>query len=369
MGLSSARSDFLSTTASVCLSARRRLIIALLPFALLTPAAGAQDIPRPSFDCAKATTPSENLICRDVELAAQEHEMADSYNAVLRRLPPDQAGGFRREHYKWFEEYRLTCDSSMSDEDRKSCIMRYMGDRIHELQTRLAELRSAHAVSSPAPIPSSQPPSPAHDDSSVESIFPKSFDAGRKYTSYNYDDLVRHVEGSFKVTNTFVGERVKVIALYDAQMPPSLYNRSRISVGDYGCHDPLCDRLELLTSAEALKANLKNLKRAFSHLAPFLYFRDPGQYSTFLQSARKDGMCTTLNPCYVLAAGTLRVATVDYRTVFGIVLHPDIIYIDTDKLALFKSSEYAGTKAMLEGAWSGIKFGAQLYSTLQSGGQ
>src|ERR1700733_5740935 len=193
--------------------------------------------------------------------------------------------------------------------------------------------------------------------SSIEAVFPQNFDVRHQYTPYGYDDLVEHLDSSFKITNAFVGERVKVIAFYDPNSPPGLINRTRLSVKDYGCIVPICDRLEIIFSAVSLDfLNKPNgIHRLLQNITPMLYFRDPGKYATFLQSARKDGICSTMNPCYVLAAGTLNTATIDFRTVFGIIIHKDIIYLDTDKVSLFRSSEYVGAKSIVNSSLTGIK--------------
>lgn len=81
----------------------------------------------PSFDCVKATTKSELLICRDPSLAVQEKKMADMYSAVLQRAPLEQAPQIRHSHYEWFIAFRDECNSTaMMDEGRASCISFYL---------------------------------------------------------------------------------------------------------------------------------------------------------------------------------------------------------------------------------------------------
>lgn len=208
--------------------------------------------------------------------------------------------------------------------------------------------------------------SPPQD--SIESVFPKSFDATHKYTPYNYDSLLDHLESSFKITNTFVGERVKIIALYGETL--TTINRTKplnpysSLMGAYGCTDPLCDKLEAISGEEVSLA--KDLGRLFHSLAVYVYLRDQRQYSMFLQSAT---ICSAMNPCYLLAAGTLQTTKVHMRNTIGIVSQGDIIYLDTDKINLFKSSDNIGVKLIAKGLWSGFSLGLKVYSNFSGNGQ
>jgi uncharacterized protein len=115
------------------------LVLGLWPLTVLfSHALRAQSaLSTPSFDCAKASTESEKLICQDAALAAQDRRMADAYYAVLRRLPPEQTQAFRHEHYEWSIEYRKACNSPMADQQRKACIGYYLEDHTKQLQATL----------------------------------------------------------------------------------------------------------------------------------------------------------------------------------------------------------------------------------------
>lgn len=91
---------------------------------------------RPSFDCGKARTPVELLICRDSNLASLENEMASTYHQTLNRLSPDGQMVLRRDHLAWFKNYSRTCNHSLNDAERSTCIMNYLSDRTAELKTR-----------------------------------------------------------------------------------------------------------------------------------------------------------------------------------------------------------------------------------------
>ncbi|MDW5265792.1 MULTISPECIES: lysozyme inhibitor LprI family protein [Acidobacteriaceae] len=115
----------------------------LLPFVLLMSlGAHAQGAAAaPSFDCTKASTEAEHLICRDPTLALKERTMVDTYRAALQHLSPQQARAFRQEHFKWFVEYKGACNSpSMMEDGRRACISFYLEQHTKDLQKALASL-------------------------------------------------------------------------------------------------------------------------------------------------------------------------------------------------------------------------------------
>jgi hypothetical protein len=232
----------------------------------------------------------------------------------------------------------------------------------------LCNLLLAFALLLVGPVSASGQRASQRDKDSPEAAFPKSFDSKHEYSSYNYDSLLDHIEISFKITNTFVGERVKVIALYGETLatinrtkPPSVFTSL---MGAYGCIDPICDKLEAVTGEDV--SIDKSLSRAFRGLGVYVYIRDPRQYGLFLRSA---SIYSALNPCYLLAAGTIQMSKVHIRNAIGIVLERDIIYIDTDKIALFKSSDNIGAKLIAKGIWSGFSLGLKVYSNFGGSGQ
>ncbi len=90
----------------------------------------------PTFDCTKAHTSVELLICRDSQLALLDHEMVSSYKAAISRLSPDGQAALRREHLEWFKNYSGTCRQSANDEERATCISKFLSDHAAELKTR-----------------------------------------------------------------------------------------------------------------------------------------------------------------------------------------------------------------------------------------
>jgi uncharacterized protein YecT (DUF1311 family) len=84
----------------------------------------------PSFDCAKAKTPVELLICKDVELSFLDSQMANSYQRVLKAAAAKRKETIRRQQAEWFAEYTRTCAASLSETERRDCIERYLSDRL-----------------------------------------------------------------------------------------------------------------------------------------------------------------------------------------------------------------------------------------------
>jgi uncharacterized protein YecT (DUF1311 family) len=84
----------------------------------------------PSFDCTKAVTPVERLICQDVGLAFLDRQMADSYQMVLKGASAERKVMVRRQQAEWFADYSRTCNASLSEAQRRDCIDRYLNDRL-----------------------------------------------------------------------------------------------------------------------------------------------------------------------------------------------------------------------------------------------
>ena len=84
----------------------------------------------PSFDCAKAATPVERLICQDAELSFLDRQMANSYQMVLKGASADRKEIIRRRQAEWFADYSRTCNAPLSEDQRRDCIDRYLTDRL-----------------------------------------------------------------------------------------------------------------------------------------------------------------------------------------------------------------------------------------------
>ncbi|HXJ39706.1 MAG TPA: lysozyme inhibitor LprI family protein [Bryobacteraceae bacterium] len=89
---------------------------------------------RPSFDCSKAVTAIEKLVCSELELASMDNTMSSAYLEALKKLPPDDMARLRREHSEWFRKYSTTCNAVRSDKERKNCVFQYLSARTKSLQ-------------------------------------------------------------------------------------------------------------------------------------------------------------------------------------------------------------------------------------------
>jgi uncharacterized protein len=87
----------------------------------------------PSFDCAKARAKEETILCSDPALAALDRRLAETYAALLPRLPKQDAEGVRRVQ-KEFLKRRRGCVGSGAATDARKCLVEEYEDRIAELE-------------------------------------------------------------------------------------------------------------------------------------------------------------------------------------------------------------------------------------------
>jgi len=59
--------------------------------------------------------------------------MVAAYKQTIAHTPVEQEALVRREHLQWFKQYARTCDAAQSDDDRKGCIARFLGDHTRDL--------------------------------------------------------------------------------------------------------------------------------------------------------------------------------------------------------------------------------------------
>ena len=106
-----------------------RLAFLVLAATLMGFASGVQAAP--SFDCSKASTRVENLICDHDRLAQLDSEMAAAYRTALRDSPWASANKrIRREQKAWLSQ-RNRCET-------KCCLRQLYRDRISALRTEVA---------------------------------------------------------------------------------------------------------------------------------------------------------------------------------------------------------------------------------------
>ena len=91
---------------------------------------------QPSFNCARARTAVERLLCRDSRLAGLEVGMVSAYNQAMSRLSSDGQLALKRDHLSWFKNYSRTCNRSADDDDRANCIANFLSVHTDELRAR-----------------------------------------------------------------------------------------------------------------------------------------------------------------------------------------------------------------------------------------
>jgi len=85
-----------------------RTILAALVMAAV-PGLAHSASPSPSFDCRKAATATERLICADDDLAALDRRLGDAFRAVRQSAPDDRKAGLLQEQQRWLREVRDGC--------------------------------------------------------------------------------------------------------------------------------------------------------------------------------------------------------------------------------------------------------------------
>lgn len=88
--------------------------------------ATAASVPAPSFDCAKASSTSEKLICSDAELAGLDARLADGYRRLLSIT--DDPSGLKQEQVGWLKTTRNPCSTV-------DCLKSAYQARIDDLET------------------------------------------------------------------------------------------------------------------------------------------------------------------------------------------------------------------------------------------
>lgn len=106
------------------------------PVALpVSPPADQQAVFSPSFDCAKASTGAERLICSNQELATLDVEMMSTYKRLADGNPDKNT--LKKEQNDWMKNERNTCSTS-------DCMAKAYRSRIEDME------RTAQYLSKPA---------------------------------------------------------------------------------------------------------------------------------------------------------------------------------------------------------------------------
>jgi uncharacterized protein len=82
---------------------------------------------KPSFDCAKAQTPTEQAICGSDDLSGLDSQMAQAYRHTMAKMPSDQLASFKASQRQWLQERADKCGGD------DACIQSILQARIDEL--------------------------------------------------------------------------------------------------------------------------------------------------------------------------------------------------------------------------------------------
>ena len=118
------------------------LLSACVLCALVVAAAGEAQTTRPSFDCSKAETDAEKLICGDDDLAELDARMARVYEKALENYPADELSNLKAYQRGWAKGR----DECWKDDDLRKCLELAYRTRIAELQIQSGQLEV------PAPV-------------------------------------------------------------------------------------------------------------------------------------------------------------------------------------------------------------------------
>lgn len=105
------------------------MILAALFFAAATA--------RPSFDCAKAASTAEKLVCEDRNLAAIDRELGLTYRAALKMALPQGRKNLIAEQRGWVKGR----DDCWKGSTVRQCVTFSYLDRIYDLRNRFGEPR------------------------------------------------------------------------------------------------------------------------------------------------------------------------------------------------------------------------------------
>jgi uncharacterized protein YecT (DUF1311 family) len=102
----------------------------------------------PSFDCTRAKTTSEKLICRDAALSAFDRKLGEAYVALEKSISPQSFATFRNAQRAWLDYASKSCDADVpspaSIADRNNitdCLRAEFSDRAD----LLSDLKAAKA--------------------------------------------------------------------------------------------------------------------------------------------------------------------------------------------------------------------------------
>lgn len=102
-------------------------------------AAGPQSV-TPSFDCSKASSPTEKLICSDKDLAAQDRKLSEIYQKAIQRWTDDGVAAQQRTNQRNWITARNRCGSA------RDCVESSYKRRVAEVQIQSGQLTAPKPV-------------------------------------------------------------------------------------------------------------------------------------------------------------------------------------------------------------------------------
>lgn len=186
----------------------RRLAIVLIAFALFTGAHRAQAETAtkagPSFDCAKATSSAELLVCSHPDLAAADRALAQAFRAALAGAPDKSA--LRKGQSEWLRGRRDACTDV-------ECMLAAYAER----SLVLAGATGAHTRTTAAVDVSA--PDMATTGEAVPCYYGLCLKDPISRLNYPVTGLVRQVDAK---VNAGAAERAGSVFIADGQLPRSL---------------------------------------------------------------------------------------------------------------------------------------------------
>jgi uncharacterized protein YecT (DUF1311 family) len=101
---------------------------------------------QPGFDCNKATTATEKLICQDRDLRWADHTMADTYQFRLKALSSDARQVLIDDQREWLARRAKACTATGDTRERTYCLLNFYQNRNRVL------LAKFWLGSSPSPV-------------------------------------------------------------------------------------------------------------------------------------------------------------------------------------------------------------------------
>ena len=121
---------------------------------------GLSSVHSASFDCAKAKTKIDKLICSDARLSEADEKLTALYNEVLAKSPAPE--DTKQQQLEWVKQSRNTCKDA-------DCLEQAYTSRISDLQRQLEKLPFKPVLDKPLIV---LPSSPAEDRDAAAKIGP-----------------------------------------------------------------------------------------------------------------------------------------------------------------------------------------------------